>query len=81
MAKTKMICPFSRQMCRECPQYRGRHYYLCFNSSYRGHVGEPQKNIERKPWSRASTVFELPVLCPPSPKWLVLDGFAERRET
>jgi len=38
MAKEKMLCPFSGQLCRECPLYRGRHYYLCFNKSYRGHL-------------------------------------------
>ena len=36
MAKEKVLCPFSGQLCKECPLYRGRHYYLCFNKSYRG---------------------------------------------
>ena len=40
MAKTKMICPFSGKPCKECPIYRGRHYFMCFNSSYRGHLNE-----------------------------------------
>ena len=38
MAKDAMICPFSGSACRECPIYRGRHYYLCFDKRYRGHV-------------------------------------------
>ncbi len=38
MAKEKMLCPFSGKLCKECPLYRGRHYYLCFNKSYRGHL-------------------------------------------
>jgi hypothetical protein len=38
MAKEKMLCPFSGKMCQECPLYRGRHYYLCFNQHYRGHL-------------------------------------------
>lgn len=40
MAKTKMICPFSGELCKECPIYRGRHYYLCFCEKYRGHLDE-----------------------------------------
>lgn len=38
MAKEKMLCPFSGELCKECPLYRGRHYYLCFNQHYRGHL-------------------------------------------
>ena len=40
MAKTRMICPFTKKVCKECPLYRGRHYYLCFNPRYRGHLNE-----------------------------------------
>ena len=38
MAKEDMICPFSGKLCKECPIYRGRHYYLCFSKKYRGHI-------------------------------------------
>lgn len=38
MAKEDMLCPFSAQLCKECPLYRGRHYYMCFCSKYRGHM-------------------------------------------
>ena len=38
MAKEKMICPFSGELCKECAFYRGRHYYLCFCGKYRGHI-------------------------------------------
>jgi hypothetical protein len=41
MAKEDMICPFSGKLCRECAFYRGRHYYLCFNKKYRGHIEKP----------------------------------------
>jgi len=41
VAKTKMICPFSGDLCKNCPLYRGRHYYLCFNRKYRGCLYEP----------------------------------------
>jgi hypothetical protein len=40
MAKTSMICPFSRKLCVECELYRGRHYFLCFCEKYRGHIGQ-----------------------------------------
>jgi hypothetical protein len=36
MAKAQMLCPFSGILCKDCPLYRGRHYYLCFNKKYRG---------------------------------------------
>jgi len=25
----KIVCPFMRKMCIECPIYRGRHIYYC----------------------------------------------------
>ena len=40
MAKTKMLCPFSGNLCEECALYRGRHYYLCFCDKYRGHLAD-----------------------------------------
>ena len=43
MAKLKMICPFSKELCKECAIYRGRHYYLCFCEKYRGHLGNPDR--------------------------------------
>lgn len=41
MAKEDMLCPFTGKLCRECSLYRGRHYYLCFNKKYRGHLEKP----------------------------------------
>ena len=43
MAKVNMLCPFSGKPCKECPIYRGRHYFLCFNNNYRGHLKESNK--------------------------------------
>lgn len=40
MAKTSMICPFSRKLCVECEIYRGKHYFLCFCEKYRGYLGQ-----------------------------------------
>jgi hypothetical protein len=48
MAKEKMLCPFSGKLCQECPLYRGRHYYLCFNKSYRGHLENADEAAEEK---------------------------------
>lgn len=42
MAKEDMLCPFTGKLCRECPLYRGRHYYLCFSKRYRGHLEKPE---------------------------------------
>ena len=46
MAKRKMNCPFSGKGCKECPIYRGRHYFLCFSKRYRGVIGDRAENIE-----------------------------------
>ncbi len=29
MSRPKMLCPFSKQLCRQCPIFRGRHLNLC----------------------------------------------------
>lgn len=46
-----MICPFSGKLCRECPIFRGRHYFLCYKEDYRGFIKEnaatPVKTINR----------------------------------
>jgi len=80
MAKTKMLCPFTRKLCRECAQYRGRHYYLCFCSKYRGYIGDPGDRAEQESGRRkAKEKFDLPSQLPLSPTWLVLNEFAERK--
>jgi hypothetical protein len=80
MAKIKMLCPFSKKLCRECAQYRGRHYYLCFCSKYRGYLGNSEEQTEHKSWPRRSSErFEMPSVLPPSSTWLVLNEFAERK--
>jgi hypothetical protein len=80
MAKTKMLCPFTNKLCRECAQYRGRHYYLCYCSKYRGYIGDPEERTEQEPRRReAKEKFDLPSQLTPSPTWLVLNEFAERK--
>ena len=80
MAKTDMLCPFSNKPCQECPQYRGRHYFLCFHTKYRGYQGDPGCKI--KPESRLSEFqpqFEIPSPLPTSPKWLAFNEYVERK--
>ena len=50
MSRTPMICPFSRELCRQCTAYRGRHYYLCFRKEYRGYLGK-ESSIKKLPGS------------------------------
>ncbi|MFC1934108.1 hypothetical protein ACFLXX_03040 [Chloroflexota bacterium] len=68
MAKAEMICPFSGKLCKECPIYRGRHYYLCFSKKYRGHLEKPGGDTrESNPGtSKAELVkqFEIPAKMP-----------------
>jgi hypothetical protein len=61
MAKTRMLCPFSGELCKECPVYRGRHYYLCFCQKYRGCLSKPGKT---PPTSRSGSngKFEMPTI-------------------
>jgi hypothetical protein len=81
MAKTKMLCPFSKELCKECPLYRGRHYYLCFYTKYRGYLRDAEKQAKQKSRpSRVDKKFEMPQKLPSSPTWLVLNDFAERAE-
>ena len=65
MAKTIMKCPFSDKVCAECAIYRGRHYFLCFASKYRGRIDESANKrmphafrIEPRPQ------FEIPLIIP-----------------
>ncbi len=72
MSKFKMVCPFSKQLCRQCPIFRGRHLNLCSASKIPGgsrdstrtpgaRLGSKDTDFER--WK----VLERPVM-PKSPK-------------
>jgi hypothetical protein len=84
MAKKKMLCPFSKKLCRECPLYKGRHYYLCFSSRYRGNLEDsdrPVRNNLKKPvidGIKEFKKFEMPSDIKLGPGCLVLNEFAER---
>jgi hypothetical protein len=72
MGDRKMLCPFSKSLCRDCAIFRGRHHYICSDV--------PRKSEEMLVWRNASSfrpdvpnrlkeIPKLPVL-PKSPKWL-----------
>jgi len=71
MAKIKMMCPFSGRLCKECPLYRGKHYYLCFSKTYRGALPGAEKDL---PMSKKGSdgKFEMP---PEVEGFKVLDPF------
>ncbi len=52
MAKHKIVCPISRAACTECAIYRGRHYYLCYSSAYKGSSFDPARIRELKETER-----------------------------
>jgi hypothetical protein len=80
MAKTKMLCPFSNKPCQECPQYRGRHYFLCFYTKYRGYLGDSSEKVKPGSWqTEPNPTFDMPLPLPKSPKWLAFDEFVERK--
>ena len=87
MAKRKMICPFSGELCVECPQYRGRHYYLCFAKRYRGYLGDKKESSVDVSLRSGATAgykaaddYRLPIPPPlkPSPTWLAFNDYPER---
>lgn len=79
MAKIDMFCPFSEDLCQECPQYRGRHYYLCFYNRYRGYIGESKAENTKKPaFLKQGKKFEIPPPLKPSPTWLAFNDYPDR---
>jgi len=81
MAISKMLCPFSKKLCFECPQYRGRHYYLCFNTKYRGYLGETKNEKMNSTSLRGVKTFKMPANLTHSPTWLTINKMAERNYT
>jgi len=81
MAKTKMLCPFSKKLCFECSQYRGRHYYLCFNTKYRGYLSAPKNERNQESSLRGVMTFQMPAHMSHSATWLTINTLAERTYT
>jgi hypothetical protein len=48
MSKIPMLCPFSKNLCRECTVYRGRHYYMCLRKEYRGYLGREYDYMQKR---------------------------------
>ncbi len=72
MGERKMLCPFSKALCRDCAVFRGRHHYICSDV--------PKKSEEMMAWRKTSRykpdtpyrhkeIPKMPVLAK-SPKWL-----------
>jgi hypothetical protein len=89
MAKTKMICPFSGELCVECPQYRGRHYYLCFAKKYRGYLEDKEEmklkvkdHVGAEGSPKVTDTYRLPIPPPlkPSPTWLAFNDYPDRKD-
>ena len=75
-----MLCPFSNKLCKECPVYRGRHYFLCFQAKYRGHLGDSGKIPKPRAWQTESQPkFDMPMSLPQNPKWLAFNDYVERK--
>lgn len=81
MAKFEMLCPFSEKICIECPQYRGRHYYLCFNTKYQGYLGGKKNEKKQSAGLRGVRNFNMPETLSPSPIWLAINSLQERNYT
>jgi len=41
VAKTKMQCLISGDLCKDCSLYRARHYYLCFRGNSKTCLTKP----------------------------------------
>jgi len=92
MAKLTMTCPFSSKLCVECAIYRGRHYYLCFKTGYRGCLWDSREISEQTEKTCVSDdeKFGIPGDVPASSRWITdveelveereLGKFKERRE-
>jgi hypothetical protein len=59
MAKAEMKCPFSGKMCRNCPVYIGRHYFLCFKPQYRGYI---INGLRKKGADKPRKDFGIPII-------------------
>lgn len=82
MSRTRTMCPFSKKQCISCAQFRGRHYYICFDPQYRHNLsgccdttGSRSNGLKRK------HAVAMPPVLPKSPKWLTnVEELVERRE-
>lgn len=67
MAKIKMKCLFSGNLCKNCSLYRARHYYLCFRNDYQGYknkTGEADTVVHPAQLPSRNNKFETPNIKP-----------------
>ena len=76
MAKTKVLCPFSKKLCKDCPLFIGRHYHLCDKTKYKGYLGD-KKNATKNTDLRGEEGFKMPSNFTTSPDWLTFDKIIE----
>jgi len=73
MQPDKQVCPFSKQGCRECPVFRGRHVRQCFYKN----TTHQKTRVRTEAWETGyGKRWKLPEL-PVNPTWIVLNYFAE----
>jgi hypothetical protein len=84
MSKLRMVCPFSKGLCRECAIFRGRHLGLCSAETGNGkdwgkrmmQACKLDKGGDYEAWKELKTPS-----IPKSPKWLAdIEDLIERRE-
>ena len=87
MARVKMVCPISKEVCTECPIYRGRHFYLCFSKEYQGvslgaeQIAALKAHYQSPDTAGQDATFGMPDDMQQSPKWLHnVEELVERRE-
>ena len=82
MVKAQMVCPFSKQQCIECGQFRGRHYYMCCSPDCRDHFENWQHKARSKTgFGKRNYDVEKPPALPDNPKWLTnVEELVERSE-
>ncbi len=82
MAKTQMVCPFSKGQCIDCAQFRGRHYYMCCSPKSRDQLEDWRHTTRSKSGDgKRNYDVEKPAALPKNPKWLTnVEELVERSE-
>jgi len=82
VAKALMVCPFSRQQCRECALFRGRHFNLCLSPRYSHLFSDWSQTAGVGPRAnKRNSPIKKPPELPESPRWLAnVEELVERSE-
>ncbi len=85
MSQVKLVCPFSKELCRECAIFRGRHMNLCSEDNGNGEEWGAARRRGNKAKERVDDYeawkgLRVPGV-PRSPKMLAdIEDLIERRE-